>query len=60
VSVHFEKSRGKYVVRWREDGKQRARRFSDESAAAAFDARVNPFGRGAQRATTSRHPSTHA
>jgi integrase len=54
VSVHYEQHRDKYVVRWREDGRQRARRFSSEAEADEFDALVNPDGRGAQRRRRSR------
>jgi len=42
MSVQYDPTRAKFVVRWREDGKQRGRRFSSESEARAFDAHVNP------------------
>ncbi len=42
MSVHFDRVRERWVVRWREAGHQRARRFASESEARAFDARVAP------------------
>jgi hypothetical protein len=49
MSVHYERDRAKYIVRWREDGKQRARRFTTEADAEAFDAVVNPSTHGASQ-----------
>ena len=46
MSVHYERQRAKYVVRWREDGGQRARRFSTEAEAEEFDAVVNASSPG--------------
>jgi hypothetical protein len=40
MSVHFEPTRGKYVVRWREERRNRLRRFGSEAAAETFDARL--------------------
>jgi hypothetical protein len=40
VSVHFEAARNRWVVRWREDGRNRSRRFERLEAAEAFDAAV--------------------
>lgn len=54
MSVHYEKHRDRYVVRWREDGKNRSRRFADEAEAEAFDAAINPAGRAARRQRASR------
>ena len=54
MSVQYDPTRAKFVVRWREDGKQRGRRFSSESEARAFDARVNPTALGGQRGTNGR------
>jgi hypothetical protein len=45
MSVQYDHSRGRFVVRWREDGKQRGRRFATEIEAREFDAHVNPRGR---------------
>lgn len=56
MSVQYDRSRARFVVRWRVDGRQRVRRFSSEPEAARFDADVNPHGRAAQRAA---HPGGH-
>jgi hypothetical protein len=40
MSVHFDRVRGHWIVRWRDNGRQRARRFDDEGDARAFDAAV--------------------
>jgi integrase len=40
MSVHFDRSRGRWMVRWREDGRQRVRRFDDQGAALRFDAEI--------------------
>jgi hypothetical protein len=37
MSVQFDSSRNRWVVRWSEAGRQRTRRFSDEDAARGFD-----------------------
>ncbi len=42
MSVHYDRVRERWIVRWREAGHQRARRFASESEARAFDARVAP------------------
>jgi hypothetical protein len=39
VSIHPD--RGRWVVRWRVNGSQRARRFSTEAEAIAFDEGVS-------------------
>jgi hypothetical protein len=54
MSVQYDPVRAKFVVRWREDGKQRGRRFSSESEARAFDALVNPRGLGGQQGAGGR------
>jgi Ser/Thr protein kinase RdoA (MazF antagonist) len=38
VSIHFDASRDRFVVRWKEDGRRRVRRFRSEADAIAFDA----------------------
>src|SRR5215211_7568207 len=38
MSVQFDSSRSRWVVRWYEAGRQRSRRFADEPAARGFDA----------------------
>ena len=40
MSVHYDRTRERWVVRWREAGRQRARRFASEDEARALDARV--------------------
>ena len=42
MSVHYDGARDRWVVRWREAGRQRALRFASESEARAVDARVAP------------------
>lgn len=42
MSVHCDQARERWVVRWREAGRQRARRFASEDAARTFDASVSP------------------
>ena len=57
MSVHYEASRNRYVVRWREGGRNRSRRFPTVEEAEALDAAlrrtpttaaiaVAPFARG--------------
>lgn len=38
MSIHFDASRDRFVVRWKQDGRRRVRRFHSESEAMAFDA----------------------
>jgi hypothetical protein len=40
MSVHYEADRRRFVVRWREDGRQRSKRFRHEQEAVDFDASV--------------------
>jgi len=42
MSVHFDRVRGRWIVRWRDNGSQRARRFADEAAARDFGAGFRP------------------
>src|SRR3954470_21235541 len=44
MSVHYEASRDRYVVRWREDGRQRSRRFGSRDEAEAFEAARSRLG----------------
>ena len=37
MGVQYDKTRRKYVVRWREDGRQRNRRFATQEAAETFN-----------------------
>jgi hypothetical protein len=60
MSVHYEPDRRRYVVRWREDGRQRARRFATEGEAESFDAEVNPHGRAARQAARPSRTSVEA
>ena len=40
MSVHFDRVRGRWIVRWRDNGRQWARRFSDEASALNFEVPV--------------------
>jgi integrase len=42
MSLHYDQTRDRWVVRWRETGKQRARRFKSEAEAKPMDARLSP------------------
>ena len=42
MSVHYDRARDRWVVRWREQGRQRARRFFAEAEARTFEAGVAP------------------
>ena len=42
MSVHFDRVRGRWIVRWRDNGRQRARRFVDEASARNFEAGLRP------------------
>ena len=44
MSVQYDHSRRRYVVRWFEGGTRRVRRFVDEAAARKFAATVAPTG----------------
>ena len=39
MSVHYDPDRARFVVRWRESGRQRSKRFRSEEEAVAFDAK---------------------
>ena len=47
MSIHFDADRGRYVVRWRQDGHRRVRRFSSEADAIDFEASLIRPARGA-------------
>ena len=54
MSAHYDRSRHRWIVRWREHGRQRARRFDTEREARGFEAAVCPpktraGSRGARR-----------
>jgi hypothetical protein len=55
VSVHFEVARSRWVVRWREDGRNRSRTFGTLEAAEAFDAASRPPRTTAAPARSSPH-----
>jgi hypothetical protein len=38
MSIHFDACRDRFVVRWKQDGRRRIRRFPTEAEAIAFDA----------------------
>lgn len=38
MSIHFDASRDRFVVRWKQDGRRRIQRFRSEADAIAFDA----------------------
>jgi integrase len=42
MSVHFDRVRGRWIVRWRDNGRQRARRFADEVSAIELEASLRP------------------
>ncbi len=42
MSVHFDRVRGRWIVRWRDNGRQRARRFAGEASALEFEASLRP------------------
>jgi len=42
MSVQFDRVPGRWIVRWRDNGRQRARRFADETAALDFEAGLRP------------------
>jgi len=56
MSVHLDRTRERWVVRWREAGQQRTRRFASETEAQAFDARVSP----ARMMTAAAEPAASA
>jgi hypothetical protein len=42
MSTHYDRSRDRWIVRWRENGRQRARRFDTEREARDFEAVMCP------------------
>ena len=50
MSVQFDSSRKRWVVRWYEAGRQRSRRFADERPARAFDEQLRTAAAAARRA----------
>jgi hypothetical protein len=57
MSVHYDRARDRWVVRWREAGRQRARRFKSEAEARTLDAQVSP---GRPEAVAVERPGGHA
>jgi hypothetical protein len=58
VSIHFDASRGRFVVRWKQDGRRRIRRFASEADAIAFDASLRgPVRRAAIADSVSSAPA---
>ena len=53
MSVQFDPSRKRWVVRWYEAGRQRSRRFQDAPAARRFDAERAHARAAARDATTA-------
>ena len=60
MSVHYDRARDRWVVRWREAGRQRARRFFDEAAARVFEARVVPRAPARGAAPSGDHGGVYA
>ena len=54
MSVQFDSSRNRWVVRWYEAGRQRSRRFALEAPARAFDAERHEAKAAARDATAAR------
>ncbi len=54
MSVQFDSSRNRWVVRWYEAGRQRSRRYAHETAARAFDAECRETKAAAREATAAR------
>jgi len=58
MSVHYEADRRRFVVRWREDGRQRSKRFRTEQEAVEFDAGIGePEPASGQRRARPRTPA---
>jgi hypothetical protein len=53
MSVQFDPSRNRWVVRWYESGRQRSRRFHDAAAARRFDAERARARAAARHSTTA-------
>jgi len=58
MSVQFDSSRNRWVVRWYEAGRQRSRRFAQEAPARAFDAERHEAKAAARDATVARLPAS--
>jgi hypothetical protein len=54
MSVQFDSSRNRWVVRWYEAGRQRSRRFAVEAPARAFDSERHEVKAAARDAHASR------
>jgi hypothetical protein len=54
MSVQFDSSRKRWVVRWYEAGRQRSRRFADEGPARAFDEQLRTAAAAARQADDSK------
>jgi hypothetical protein len=54
MSVQFDSSRNRWVVRWYEPGRQPSRRFAFEATARAFDAECHEVKAAARDATVAR------
>lgn len=55
MSVHYEADRRRFVVRWREDGRQRSKRFRTEQEAVDFDVTI-----GGPMAASAEAPASRA
>jgi hypothetical protein len=53
MSVQFDSSRNRWVVRWSEAGRQRSRRFAHEAAARDFDVERREATAAARAATAA-------
>jgi hypothetical protein len=51
--VHFDRVRGQWIVRRRDNGRQRARRFAEEAMARDFQAGLRPPPPEVQQARTA-------
>jgi hypothetical protein len=63
--MHYDATRGKYTVRWAEDGRRRIRRFDTEEEAVEFEASVTmrsdePRGRAVATSELSRGDGIYA
>jgi hypothetical protein len=60
MSVHHEQSRDRWVLRWREHGKQRSRTFATETEAQALDHEQHPRRSSDEGDDRSHSPRGHA